>query len=148
MELLTIDITQLTIGEVFKSIFVTLAIIFAVYEIGKKLRELWIKAYNKKHQSDDFHSTVTKHDTEIKEVKIKLDNVATMIDTLFEINKIQTRHTIVNTCTRAIEKGYIDQLELQSLEEMYTMYTEVLKGNSYVSTLMYRVRKLEIRIGD
>ena len=146
--LLLVDLSKITLPDAVKSVLVTIAIIFAVWEIYKKGKEIWTKMYNKKHQSDDFQSTVSKHDTEIKDVKTKIDAVATMMDTLFEINKIQTRHTIVNACTEAIEKGYIDQLKLQSLEEMYSMYTEVLKGNSYVSTLVLKVRKLDVRIGE
>lgn len=105
-------------------------------------------AYKLKKNKEVLNEDVTKSKTDISEIKIQIHNVTDMIDKLFEINKIQTRYIIVNACTEAIENGHIEQYELQSLEDMYSMYTDVLHGNSYVTTLMKKLRRLEIRNGE
>ena len=77
-----------------------------------------------------------------------MKNIANKLDDLVEINKIIIRYLIVSACMNAIEKGYIEEYELQSLEDLYTVYSEILHSNSYVTGLVKRVRYLEVRNGD
>lgn len=107
------------------------------------------KAYKIKKGSEDFHKTVDTHSKEISETNIKIDSINSSINKLFEIIKTQIRYDIVQTCEDAISIGFIEQYRLQSLEDLYTIYSgEVLKGNSYASTMMYKVRKLPIKNND
>ena len=123
--------------------------------LGLEKVVVWIwknfnNAYKLKKKNDDLFEMVEKHDVEIRDINSKMDTMMEMIDKLFDMNKIQTRHSIVSSCTDALEREYIEQHRLQSLEDMFSMYTEVLHGNSYVGTLMAKVRLLPIKgkVGD
>jgi uncharacterized protein YjgD (DUF1641 family) len=106
---------------------------------------LFTKAHEAKSKSEDFKETVEKHTEEIQELNDKIDKLVDISNQLIEINKIQTRHYIVETCTWAIEQKEIEQYQLQSLEDMYEMYTQILHGNSYATTMMNKVRTLPIK---
>jgi hypothetical protein len=104
------------------------------------------KAYKFKKGSEDFHKTVDTHSKEIGETNKKIDQINTSIVKLFEIIKTQIRYDIVQTSEDAISNGFIEQYRLQSLEDLYTIYSgDVLNGNSYASTMMYKVRKLPLK---
>lgn len=104
--------------------------------------------YNVKRNNENLHDKVEKHDNEIKNLRDELTNVSDKINTLFEITKIQTRQVIVSLCLEAIEKTCIDQYQLQAIEDLYLMYKDVLHGNSYVSTLVMKIRKLKVEVED
>jgi hypothetical protein len=70
------------------------------------------------------------------------------MNTLFEITKIQTRQVIVSLCLKEIEKGSIDQYQLKAIEDLYSMYKDTLNGNSYVTTIITKVRKLKVEINE
>lgn len=106
------------------------------------------KAYKLKKNSEDFHSKVERHDNEIKELNDALGIFPAKFDALFEITKIQIRYSIVSACNEALERNEIDQYQLQAIEDMYTIYTEILHANSYVTTLVYKVRELKISNRD
>lgn len=73
-----------------------------------------------------------------------MDQVVLISNQSVKINKIQTQHSIVASYTEVLEKGRVEQYQLQSIEDMYTMYSEILHGNSYVTTLVNKVRALPI----
>lgn len=108
----------------------------------------FLKAYKLKKDNEDFKQTVAKHTKDIEVINKKVDSLMEMKEQLMEINKIQVRNTIVNTCYQIIENEYVETYQLQSLEDMYEMYKSILNGNSYVSTMMKKVRGLPIRNDD
>ena len=99
-----------------------------------------------KKSKDELQEKVEKHDSDIGGLKVNFENVSDKMDTLFEVMKIQTRQTLVNLCLEEIEKGCIDQYQLQAIEDLYSMYKDTLHGNSYVSTLVMKVRKLKVDV--
>ena len=129
-------------------ISLVLGLLLTAINLGKWGYTALTNWYKGKKNKEVVNESVDKHERDISGLNTKIDTIMTMIDTIFEINKIQTRYIIVNACTEAIENGYIEQYQLQSLEDMYSMYTKVLLGNSYVSTLMVKIRKLNIKTGE
>ena len=131
-----------------ENIGLLIGVILTLGNIGKWVWVHFNKAYKLKKGSEDFHAKVERHDVELCGVTKKFDDLMEMVNTLFEINKIQTRYSIVSACNEALENECIEQYQLQAIEDMYTMYTEILKGNSYVTTLVKKVRRLEIHNRD
>jgi len=84
------------------------------------------------------------HDNDICNFSTKLDKITDTLDTNKEVTKIMIRFDIVNACMKAIERGKIYRNELQSISDLYEVYSGVLKGNSYVSTLYEKVCNLPI----
>lgn len=105
-------------------------------------------AYKIKKDKQDSQVSLLTNSRDIEELKKSHNEVMEKLDALFEVNKIQTRYTIVDACTTVLDRGHVEQYQLQSLEDMYSMYTDVLNANSYVSTLIKRVRRLEIKNGN
>lgn len=108
--------------------------------------EKWRKKKNNKEDQEDL---IVKSEEQIKILMESIEKISEMVSTLrhesIDRDKIQIRHTIVTCSNDAIERGSIDSLELQALEDLYSLYTdEPINGNSYASTLMKKVRKLPI----
>lgn len=72
----------------------------------------------------------------------KLDSIIEKLDKQDNSNFIKLRHDIVQAGEDAIEKGRLTVRRLASLEEMYDEYINTYNGNSYVQTLMVKVRAL------
>lgn len=124
--------------------------IIIAFVLGSERLILWLikyfnKAYRIKKGKDDLDRRIDTHGEDIKDVKIKINEINNLISGLLEIFKTQIRYDIVQTCEDSIEKGYIEQYRLQSLEDLYTVYSgNILKGNSYASTMMKKCRQLPI----
>lgn len=101
-------------------------------------------AYKLRKDKQDLNDKVNMNCVDICELKTSHKELIGKLDDLFEINKIQTRYSIVSACIVALENESIEQYQLQSLEDMYSMYKDILHGNSYTSTLIKRVRNLKI----
>lgn len=57
------------------------------------------------------------------------------------------RSLIVNNCKNYIRKGYVEFEELESINDNYESYKS-LGGDSYVTSLVEKIRRLEIRDHD
>jgi hypothetical protein len=121
-----------------------IGILLSLINIAHWSRKYFNGAYRLKRKKEDLQKEVGKHKNEINELKITFGDVLGKFDTLYEIMKIQIRYSIVSACNEAIENKEVDQYQLQAIEDMYTVYTDVLHANSYVSTLVHKVRKLPL----
>lgn len=99
-----------------------------------------------KKNKEESQKKIDKHEIDIDGLKTNLNEVSEKMNTLFEIMKIQTRQVLVSLCLDEIEKGCIDQYQLLAIEDLYSMYKDTLRGNSYVSTLVMKVRKLKVDV--
>jgi hypothetical protein len=127
--------------------FVT-GVVLTLINIFGWIYKYFMKAYKLKRSDEVFHETVEQHGKDIGLATQSIKELAGMKEELYEINKMILRHNIVSSCYQAIEKGSIEQYQLQSLEDMYNVYTTILNGNSYASTMMHRARKLPIKSED
>ena len=129
-----------------------IAILIAIYAGIKGLYEgvMWILDkldiyHNSRSKNEKLAQTLKDNAEQIAQINKKLMETTTNIEQYFEITKIQFRHSIVRAAEEYIARGYIYTYELEAIEDMYQTYHEVLKGNSYVTVIMDKVRQLEVR---
>lgn len=74
----------------------------------------------------------------------KLDRIIEQLDKKENLDFKKLRNEIVQLGEAAVERGCITIRQLKSLEELYSEYVDTYQGNSYVVTLMIKVRELEV----
>lgn len=135
-------LANLKLGTVFAWCAVIIAIITAVVLAVRRLFRLF----------RDYSSyTVKKAETE---QRLKAHDEA--LQQIMQSNEIQTslliqvvRSNIIVICQNAIAAGYITDVQLREVTELYELY-ENSGGNSYASMLMAKVKTLPIKhvLGD
>lgn len=151
MKLTSIDITSLTIGEVLKSVLIVVAIIFALYEIGSKLYDYFMKAHQNVNKEEEFRLTVERHSEEIQVINEKIDNLVNII----EKNEEQTRKVdcailrdrIIQSYSHHKDSGSISALDYENLNEMFTQYF-ARGGNHLVSKIYEDFQTWKVNIQD
>lgn len=84
------------------------------------------------------------YDSRIGTVGEKLDIILEKLNKQDQLDLKKLRHAIVRAGEEYIEKCQISCRQLASLEEMYDEYTKTYHANSYVTTLMVKVRALKV----
>ena len=110
-----------------------------------KLEETETK-FDKREHSHWEESKMIKeqYDSRISNVTDKLDIILEKLDRQDQLDLKKLRHSIVRAGEESIEKGKITIRALKSLEEMYEEYSTNYHANSYVTTLMDKVRILPV----
>lgn len=129
-----------------------IAILIAVFVGVKGFYEgvMWILDrlniyHNVRSKNEKLEQSLKDNTEQIIQINEKLKETAESISRYFEITKIQFRHSIVRAAEEYIARGFIFSYELESIEDLYQTYHEVLNGNSYVTVMMEKVRTLPIR---
>ncbi len=95
-----------------------------------------------------------KEEKEATEARLKIHDAT--LDKIVHSNEMQTklliqvvRSNIIVICQNAIAAGYITDVQLREVTELYELY-ETSGGNSYASMLMEKVKTLPIKhvLGD
>ncbi|WP_343209482.1 hypothetical protein [Anaerolentibacter hominis] len=137
-------LNQVSAGTVLKWVLVILTILSGLIAFSIRCYK-WIESYRlRKNQLEENDRLLDQHNSTISEIKKQIGELVDYNADMTKINRIQTRHSIVRACMEALNRDCIDKYELQSLEDMFTLYTDVLQGNSYVLTLMKKVRHLRV----
>ena len=84
------------------------------------------------------------YDEKITNQDKKLDIILQKLEQQEKLNFKDLRHSIVKAGESYINRGSVKIRELCSLEELYEEYANTYDGNSYVETLMIKVRALDI----
>lgn len=74
----------------------------------------------------------------------KLDKIIDQLEKRESLDFKKLRNQIVQLGEDAIDRGSISIRKLKSLEELYSEYVDKYDGNSYVQTLMKKVRDLPV----
>lgn len=74
----------------------------------------------------------------------KLDMILQKLEKQESLDFKNLRHSIVKAGESYVNRGSVKIRELRSLEELYEEYTDTYDGNSYVETLMTKVRALNV----
>ena len=125
------------LSDIIKAVALTVLCVLALWETGKKIVEI-LNAYYKKKKAVD------KHSENVKSLSDNDKQQDEMIHILLQATKVQMRHSIVRIGEESLKKGCIGAYELQSLEDLFETYCHDLNGNSYVHTMMDKVRELPI----
>ena len=137
-------LADIKIGTLIAWCLVIIAIIASVIK-GVKSVYTFICKYNELKGINERQSKMLEeHKRLIETINTNLLKIGKSLDEQKDINMKYVRHIIVEACHEAIKAKGIQIEQLASLEEMYDEYVNVFNGNSYVSGLVARVRKLDI----
>lgn len=137
-------LANIKIGTLVAWCIVIIAIITTTTK-GIKNIYAYIKKYNNlKEENEKQTLTIKEHEDTLKQINECLEKINKSLDEQKDINLKYCRHIIVRACHDVIVAGNMQIEQLASIEEMYEEYVNVFHGNSYVSGLVERVRKLPI----
>lgn len=127
-------------------IFVLCALAGLVLSIEKLIK--WILSkfnwyHKRKSQEEDLQKIITTMSEQNIQQNKLMDEISLKLDSITYATKQNMKHAITRACEEYIAHGYITSYELQSLEDMYKAY-EQIGGNSFVHTLMSKIRKLKV----
>lgn len=137
-------LSGIPIGTIVAWVIVISTIITALCAGAVKLYKIFTRYKEAKDKDEKQQKSIESHDETLREIEKSLIAIQKSLDEQREVNLKQLRHTIVETCENALDKGEISINKLRSLEEMYDEYVEIFHANGYVKTLIMRVRKLKI----
>jgi len=127
-------------------IFVLCALAGLVLSIEKLIK--WILGkfnwyHKRKSQEEDLQKIITTMSEQNIEQNKRMDEISFKLDSMTYATKQNMKHTITKASEEYLARSYITSYELQSLEDMYKAY-EQIGGNSFVHTLMSKIRKLKV----
>ena len=140
------QLSAIPIGTYIAWITVLASIIGVVSTGTIKLYKVFEKAHETKEENEEFRKLVKGHEEEIKAIKEILLNIQNKLDENDRLELKNLRHNIVRAAEEYIANGKITIRQLKALEELFEEYHK-RNGNSYVSTLMQKVRLLPV-IGE
>ena len=82
------------------------------------------------------------HEKDIQNICLDIQKVDEKLDAFIKAYKIQLRHSIVRSCEEALRDGEISGYALQSIDDLYEVYSvDLIKGDTYATTLVRKVHK-------
>ena len=136
-------LSAIPIGTIIAWVVVIAGIITAIIAATIKMYKVFETTHRIKEENDEFKKMVKEHDELLKSIK---DDLADMKQKQLERDKadfVRLKYSIVRAAEEYISKNEITIRQLKSLEENYEEYHKN-HGNSYVTTLMWKVRKLPV----
>ncbi len=137
-------LSSIPIGTVAAWIMVIAGIIGATGAVVIKLYKAFEKYHKVMDENNAVREMVQRHDDCLEKILDKLNDIQEDIKKREKSDFKKLRHSIVRAGEEAVTKKAIKIRELKSLEELYTDYHDNKHGNSYVSTLMAKVRLLPV----
>ena len=120
--LLAIDVTALTIGQIFGAFSIVSAVVFTVYEILTKIFKLFMKAHKAKTADELFRATVERHTDDIQRIDESQTALKFGMQALLK-NNLKLLHK------EYMERGSIESDELDNFITQYKAYHDGLGGN-------------------
>lgn len=137
-------LSSIPVGTVVAWIVVICAIIAAICTGAVKLYKIFEKYKGYKDEVEEEKELLYKHDKILDDMNESLRAIRTSCEAQKEANKKRLRYDITKMCNRALCEKHVTLSILNSIEEMFEDYTGVYEGNSWVKTLVFKVRKLPI----
>lgn len=137
-------ISSIPVGTVVAWIMVIAAIIGAICVAVVKLYKVFESYHKTKDENDALRKMVQSHDDCLTKILEKLDDIQEDMKKREASDFKKLRHSIVRAGEEAVTNEVISIRALKSLEELYTDYHDNKHGNSYVTTLMKKVRLLPV----
>ena len=109
-----------------------------------KLYKIFDKTKIIKDENNLLKKMVESHDAQLQNINTQLSSIQEALNKQDKVSLKKLRHSIIRAGEEAVSKGYIKIRELRALEELYEEYRNDFKANGYVSTLMKKVRALEV----
>lgn len=137
-------LSSISVGTIAAWIMVIMSIIGALCAVIIKLYKAFEKYHQVVDENEALRTMVQRHDDCLEEILKKLNDIQEDIKKREKTDFKKLRHSIVRAGEEAVTNKAITIRALKSLEELYTDYHDNKHGNSYVSTLMTKVRLLPV----
>ena len=134
-------LSEIPIGTVIGWVIVIASIISTICAITIRLYKIFDRYRKVKDRDNEQQKIIEDHTATLEKIDKALEEIRESLAEQKEVNLKQVRNTIVHDCEDALNNKTISINKLRSLEEMYDEYTSVFHANSYVTTLVKRVRK-------
>ena len=136
-------LSSIPIGTVIAWGAVIVGIITAIITVTIKLYKIFDKTHKMKEENLEFRQMVKKHEEQLGLINEKLSSIQENLSKRDEIDLKNMRYQIVRAGEEYVSVGQVTIRQLRSLEELFEEYHN-RHGNSYVTTLMRKVRSLPV----
>ena len=136
-------LSSIPIGTVIAWGAVIVGIITAIITVTIKLYKIFDKTHKMKEENLEFRQMVKKHEEQLGMINEKLSSIQENLSKRDEIDLKNMRYQIVRAGEEYVSVGQVTIRQLRSLEELFEEYHN-RHGNSYVTTLMRKVRSLPV----
>ena len=136
-------LSTIPVGTIIAWFAVIFGILTAVVAATVKLYKGFEMAHKLKEENNDFRKMVEKHDELLKSIKEDLVEIKRENAERDKSDFLRLKYSIVRAAEEYVSKKEITIRQLKSLEENYEEY-HTKHGNSYVTTLMRKVRDLPV----
>lgn len=134
---MNIDVGSLTMAQLCWAFLVVFFVFEFVTNAFDKIKLRLTKWYNSKKGIEDKTDLIKKHDNDIKNIGIKVDEITRLLKSFISETKkdasISQRQTIINIYHEVKDKGYITEHDAQNFDEVLEQY-ERNGGNGFVHT--------------
>lgn len=136
-------LSSIPIGTVIAWGAVIVGIITAIITVTIKLYKIFDKTHKMKEENLEFRQMVKKHEEQLGLINEKLSSIQENLSKRDEIDLKNMRYQIVRAGEEYVSVGQVTIRQLRSLEELFEEYHN-RHGNSYVTTLMRKIRSLPV----
>lgn len=136
-------LSSISIGTIIAWGAVIVGIITAIITVTIKLYKIFDKTHKMKEENLEFRQMVKKHEEQLGLINEKLSSIQENLSKRDEIDLKNMRYQIVRAGEEYVSIGQVTIRQLRSLEELFEEYHN-RHGNSYVTTLMRKVRSLPV----
>lgn len=136
---------QIKIGTVISWLIVIATIISVICTTAIKLYKIFDKYKKAKDRDNEQQRIIEDHTATFESINETLEDIKKSIAEQRDVSLKQLRNTIIRDCEEAISLGIISINKFRSINEMYDDYKNIFHANSYVKTLVERVKK-EVKI--
>lgn len=136
-------LSAIPIGTIISWVIVIAGIVGVIMAATVKLYKWFEMAHRVKEENDDFRAMVKGHDELLKSIKEDLIEIKRENAERDKSDFLRLKYSIVRAAEEYVSKNEITIRQLKSLEENYEEY-HTKHGNSYVTTLMRKVRNLPV----
>jgi hypothetical protein len=136
-------LSSIPIGTIIAWGTVIVGIITAIITVTIKLYKIFDKTHKMKEENLEFRQMVKKHEEQLRLINEKLSSIQENLSKRDEIDLKNMRYQIVRAGEEYVSVGQVTIRQLRSLEELFEEYHN-RHGNSYVTTLMRKVRNLPV----
>lgn len=137
------ELSSIPIGTIVAWVAFLSGIVGSISAGTIRLYKIFEKAHATKEENAELRKLVKEHEEEIESIKAILLDIRTKLEENDKLEFKNLRHKIVHSAEEYVAKGEITIRQLKALEELFEAYHNK-NGNSYVSTLMQKVRDLPV----
>lgn len=111
-------------------------VIGVVTYVASKFRNggLNVKTFMQEHR--DIVSQQKENTKTIKSLEKKIDNLAEDNNSIKQVLRNDTKSHIVSVYERALDRGYITPMELETVNRLNDSYHNTLHGNTYIHVIV------------